>query len=84
MGPVRRVSPTKWQVSGSRPRSGHSLVLFNDLVSAGEDRWWHRQPKRLGSLQVDQQLKSRRLLDWKVGRLGAFEDDPRQDATERQ
>jgi hypothetical protein len=43
-------------------------LLFDDLVGAGKDRWWHRQPKRLGSLQVDHQLEGRRLVDWQIRR----------------
>ena len=35
---------------------------------------WDRQSDPLSGLQVDHQLKLRRLLDRKIGRLGSFED----------
>ena len=44
-------------------RIGHPPLLLNDLVGAGEDRRGHREAKRLGSVEVDDQLESRRLLD---------------------
>jgi hypothetical protein len=33
-------------------RSGHSLVLFDDLVGAGEDRWRDGEAERLGSVEI--------------------------------
>jgi hypothetical protein len=49
-------------------------VSFDDLVGAGEKRWWHFQAERLGRLEVDEQLHFRGLLDWKVGGLLAQEN----------
>src|SRR5215472_3537741 len=46
---------------------------FYDLVGAGQDRWWDRQPQRAGGLEIDNQLEGRRLLDRQIGRLGALE-----------
>ena len=34
----------------------------------------NRQADLLGGFEIDDQLKLRRLLDGKIGRLGAFED----------
>ena len=48
--------------------------LFDDLVGAGEDRWRDRQAERFGGYEIDDQLECRRLLDRKIGRLGALED----------
>jgi hypothetical protein len=45
---------------------------FDDL--AGEDRGRDRQAERLRRVEIDDQLKSVRLLDRQIGRLGAFED----------
>jgi len=42
------------------------LSLFDHLVGAAEQREWHREPKRLGGLEVDDQLRPRDLLDRQV------------------
>ena len=39
-----------------------------------EDGRWDGQPERLCGLQIDDQLKFGRLLDWQVGRVGALQD----------
>src|SRR5690349_3929004 len=51
-------------------------LLFDDLVGAGEDRWRHGEAKRLRGLEIDDQLELGRLLDWQIGRSGAFENPP--------
>jgi hypothetical protein len=33
-----------------------------------------RQAEGFGGRQIDDQLKPRRLMNWQIGRLGAFED----------
>ena len=38
-------------------------VSFDDLVGAREDRWWHRQPERIGGLQIDHQCELGRVLN---------------------
>jgi hypothetical protein len=48
-------------------------VLFDDLVGAGEDRWWDCEAERLGGLEIEEQLKGRRLRNRQIGRLGALE-----------
>src|SRR6516164_432584 len=48
--------------------------ITHHLVGAGEDRGRDRQAERLGSLEVDDQLEGRRLLDREIGRLGAVEN----------
>jgi hypothetical protein len=48
--------------------------LFDHLVSDGEQLVWNYNPDSPGSREIDDQLELYRLLDWKVGRLLAFED----------
>jgi hypothetical protein len=49
-------------------------ALLDHLIGAGEQRRWHRQAQRLGSLQIDHQLVFRRLFHGQVGWLGTFEN----------
>src|SRR5438067_2407477 len=63
-------SPVAWQNRSFARRSR----LFDHLVGAGEDRWWHGKAQRLVSLKIDYQLDSRRLLDWQIGGPAAFDD----------
>jgi hypothetical protein len=49
-------------------------VLLNHLVGRGADQRRHRQPKRLGRPEIDNQLDSDRLLDRQIGWLRAPED----------
>jgi hypothetical protein len=46
--------------------------LRDNLIRAQEQRRRDRQPKRLGGLEIDDQLELRRLLDGKIARLGPF------------
>src|SRR5437879_9730897 len=48
--------------------------LLNNLIRPQQQRRRDRQAKRLGRLEIDHQLVLRRLLDWKIGRLGALQD----------
>ena len=50
--------------------------LFDDLIGAREQRRRHGQAKRLGGLNVDDQLKFGRLLDGQIGRFRALEIRP--------
>ena len=47
---------------------------LDDLVGAAEYRQRNCQTERLCGLQIDDQLKFGRLLDWQVARLFALED----------
>ena len=49
--------------TGQNDLGGHSLVLLDDLVGVGEDRWRHGQAERLGGFEVDDQLECSWLLD---------------------
>src|SRR2546426_7154605 len=45
--------------------------LADHLIRLEEKRWGHGDPKRLGGLEVDDQLELRGLLDREVPGLGA-------------
>src|SRR5215813_7560449 len=47
---------------------------LNHLVRPREEGCRNRQPKRLGRLEVNDQLELGRLLDWEVGGLGSLEN----------
>src|SRR5215469_1648504 len=71
--------------ANSRHKANSVRWLFNHLVGASEERLGDRNAKGVGGLEVDDQLELRRLLDGKVGRLGALKDlvDITSGATER-
>ena len=48
--------------------------LFDHLVGVGEHGRGHIEVEHLGSLEIDDQLELRWLLDRKIGRLFALED----------
>src|SRR5262245_27721076 len=60
--------------TGLKTRRITRAVSFDYLVGAGEERRRHFEAERLGGFSVDHQLEFGRLLDWKIGRLCAFED----------
>src|SRR5215510_7636420 len=47
---------------------------LNHLIRPRQQRWWDRQAESLGSLEVDDELELRRLLDRQVGGFRALED----------
>lgn len=51
-----------------------AALLFNCLVGADKQVGGHLGSERFGGLDVDPQLKLRRLLDWQFRRLRAFQD----------
>src|ERR1700736_5900637 len=56
-------------LSGDSPRH-----LLDHLVGAGEDQLWHSEAKRLGGLEIDDQLECCWLLYRELGGVGALED----------
>jgi hypothetical protein len=49
-------------------------ALFDHLVGAGKQRWWHSDAQYLGGLEVDHQLVLSRRLHRQVGGFLAFKD----------
>src|SRR6266446_10286845 len=64
--------------ASSRTRSCSACTLLsgllNDLIRSQHQRGRNRQAESLRRLEVDDQLVLRRLLDGKIGWLGALED----------
>ena len=49
-------------------------ALFDHLVGAGKQGWWHGKAKRLGGLETDHQLVLGRRLHRHIGWFLALED----------
>src|SRR2546430_1421004 len=82
---TRRKPTTGWMAAGRvhqaatlppRPQPQRTRVVssFDHLVGAREQRCWHFESERLGSLEVDRKLVLHRRLRRQVGRLLALED----------
>src|SRR5262252_8449753 len=52
----------------------HGVSLLNHLIRSCQQRRRNRQAKRLGRLEVDDQVELRRLLDRQIGGLGPLQD----------
>jgi hypothetical protein len=50
------------------------IALFDHLVGAGEQRWWHGETEGPRGLEVNHQLVLGRCLHWQVGRILAPEN----------
>ena len=55
-------------------KSGHQTMLFDHLISLGEERWRHTKTKRLGGFEIDRQLELCGRFYRQVGRVLALED----------
>src|SRR6516162_2512094 len=62
----------------SSPASrGERCRSLDNLVGAGEDQWRHSDAKRLGGLEIYDELKGRRLLNRQIGRSFALQNSSR-------
>src|SRR5215470_11024175 len=50
------------------------ITLLDHLVSGDEQSLRHRDAERLRSLEINHQVEFRRLLDWEIGWLSAFQN----------
>ena len=48
--------------------------LFDHLIGSRKQFVWDGESERLGGLEIDDQLKLCRRLQWKIGRLLTLED----------
>ena len=48
--------------------------LLDHLIGTGEQQLRHCQIQRLGGFQIDDQLERRRLLEWELGGVFAFQN----------
>jgi len=69
-----RVDLSLWASRLRQPKAEIRPDLLDYLVRAKQQRLRNRQPERLRGLKVDHELESRRLLNGKVGGLGALQD----------
>ena len=72
-----RSSPKATRLSCAREMSQranrrHFTDLFDHLVGAQQQCWRHGQAERLGGLDIENCLKTGRLLDRQVGRFRAL------------
>src|SRR5262245_53242657 len=56
------------------PNSGLSRMLFDQIVSASEERLRNGESECLGSLEIDSKLIFGRRLHWQISRLLALQD----------
>jgi hypothetical protein len=68
--------PVEEPSTASKPDScsATSCQLLDHLVGGSEERWWHGETERSGSLQIDDQLKFGRLLNRQIAGFLALED----------
>src|ERR1043166_3351776 len=67
---VRRRAARSRRVSMARNHDD----LLDYLICPQEQRRWDRQAQRLRGLHVEHELEPCWLLDWKIARVGSFED----------
>src|SRR5262245_7940450 len=51
-----------------------SKISSDDFIRSHQHIGRDRQTDLLGGLEIDNQLELRRLLDWQIGGLGAFQN----------
>src|SRR5262249_5337878 len=61
-------------LTGLEMRRITRAASFDHLVGAAEQREWHREPKRLGSLEVKDQFDFGELLHRQIGGILALEN----------
>src|SRR6185436_6960447 len=71
VGPIAWLAMRRWH----RPKSRSTRdASFDHLVGAGEKRWRDGDGKRLGGLEVDDQLERSRLHNWQLSGFGTLEN----------
>ena len=71
---IRGVKSNVWEGPLSDSCSAAKGRLFDHLVRTAEDRNRHADAQRLGSLEIDHQLKLGQLHDWQISRFFPFEN----------
>jgi hypothetical protein len=74
LGRLLRLGAERGSEETARDAGDEGPPLLDHLIRLDQHRLRDRQPKRLGGLEIDDELELGRLLDWQVGGLGALQD----------